>query len=143
MYCNSVPFLKPCIGTVYGLPTLHPVSHYACPNDVVTFICHGMQASEISWIVEPQIPRMVPIKYTLAEHSVGIGQHLLKNLTNHFFASLTNVTNIEGEVADMTTSLTVVTDGLENGTNITCSTLTIDLKTPSSSSFLYMAGLVS
>ena len=100
-----------------------------------------MQASEISWIVEPHIPRMNPIKYTLAEHLVGIGQHLLKNLTNHFFASLTNITNIEGEVADMTTSLTVVTDGLENGTSITCSTLTIDFSICSSSSLVYIAGL--
>ena len=108
-----------------------------------------MQADEISWIVEPQIPRMVPIKYTLAGYLAAIGneQHLLMNSTNHFFASLTNVSKINFEegvlVADLTTSLTVVTDGLENGTNITCSTLTIDLKTPSSSSFLYMAGLVS
>ena len=83
---------------------------------------------------------MDPIKYTLVEHSVGIGQHLLRNRTNHFFASLTNVTNIEGEVADMTSSLTVVTDGLENGTNITCSTVTEDLSICSSSSLVYIAG---
>ena len=138
--CHSLKTMY--IGTVYGLPTLHPISHNACPNDVVTFICHGMQASEISWIVEPHTPRMYPIKYTLAEHSVGIAQHLLKNRTNHFFASLTNVTNIEGEVADMTSSLTVVTDGLENWTNITCSTVTEDLSICSSSSLVYIAGLV-
>ena len=84
---------------------------------------------------------MYPIKYTLAEHLAGIDQHLLRNRTNHFVASFTNVTNIEGEVADMTTNLTVVTDGLENGTNITCSTATEDLSICSSSSLVYIAGL--
>ena len=101
-----------------------------------------MQASEISWIVEPHIPRMNPIKYTLAAYSVGNEQHFLINRTNQFFAGLTNVTNMEEGVADMTTSLTVVTDGLKNGTNITCSMATKDFSICSSSSLVYIAGLV-
>ena len=128
------------VGVVYGLPTLHPSVHYACPNDVVTYTCRETQVYEINWIVEPHNPRMHPIRYTYNQHL------LLINRTNHFFASLTNVTNInimEERVADMTTSLTVVTDGLKNGTIITCLTVTGDLRVSSSSSSLYIAGLVS
>ena len=100
-----------------------------------------MQSYELIWIVEPHIPRTDPIRYTLVEYL----SNPLKNRTSHFFASLINVTNInmEERVADMTTSLTVVTNGLENGTNITCLTVTGDLKVSSSSSSLYIAGLVS
>ena len=136
---NLYHFLYICVGVDYGLPILHSSVHYACPNDVVTYTCQETQVYEINWIVEPHIPRMHPIRYTYNQHL------LLINRTDHFFASLTNVTNInmEGRVADMTTSLTVVTDGLENGTIITCLTVTGDLKVSSSSSSLYIAGLVS
>ena len=134
---NLYHFLYICVGVDYGLPTLGPSVLYVCSNDVVTYTCQETQVYEINWIVEPHIPRMDPIRYTYNQHP------LLINRTDHFFASLTKVTNIEGEVADMTTSLTVVTDGLENGTNITCLTVTGDLKVSISSSSLYIAGLVS
>ena len=90
---------------------------------------------------------MDPIKYVSAIYLLNSEtvQHFPMNRSNHFFASLTNITNYDTEerVADMTTSLTVVTDGLENGTIITCLTVDRDMRVSSSSSSLYIAGLVS
>ena len=90
---------------------------------------------------------MDPIKYVSAIYLLNSEtiQHFPMNRSNQFFASLTNITNYDTEegVADMTTSLTVVTDGLENGTIITCLAITGDLRVSSSSSSLYIAGLVS
>ena len=67
------------------------------------------------------------------------------NRTNHFYASLLNVTqyNMTTQLGDLTTNLIVITDGLENGTNITCRTTRIrnmiTLKSTSTST-IYISG---
>ena len=62
------------------------------------------------------------------------------NRENKFFATLTNSSRRNGAAADMTTSLLIITNGLENGTNITCRIGTNNFKTHLSSSILYFAG---
>ncbi|CAI8040824.1 hypothetical protein GBAR_LOCUS22700 [Geodia barretti] len=54
--------------TVWGQPTLYPLSIHACPNETVTYYCHGSQISVIAWEVPPYIPWQTHI----ADHAAGI-----------------------------------------------------------------------
>ncbi|CAI8040825.1 hypothetical protein GBAR_LOCUS22700, partial [Geodia barretti] len=60
-----------------------------------------------------------------------------------FFATLTNITRLNGSVADMTTSLMIITYGIQNKTTITCHVVTRDLQKPQSSSTLYLTAIPS
>ena len=66
----------------------------------------------------------------------------IEGANNHFFSKLTSIMfnsdNIN--VANITTTLTVVTSGLDNGTNITCVTYRGVTKSQSSS-ILRFAGI--
>ena len=67
------------------------------------------------------------------------------NRNKYLSATLVNITqrNMTAEMADLTTSLIVITDGLKNGTNITCQTFRIIngiLSVSRSTSTLYFAG---
>ncbi|CAI8025366.1 hypothetical protein GBAR_LOCUS14654 [Geodia barretti] len=61
---------------------------------------------------------------------------------NKFLVNLTNITRLNGSVADMTTSLMIITYGIQNETSINC----LVAKGGSvfhSSSTLYFAGIPS
>ena len=120
----------------WGQPTLYPLSIHACPNETVTYYCHGSQISVIAWVVPPYITWADPIQYA-AEILTAI--HM--NREDKFFATLTNITRLNGSVADMTTSLKIITYGIRNETTITCKVVTRDFQKPQSSSTLYLTGL--
>ena len=131
-------------GIFCGQPTLRPSTHYSCPNEIVTFTCHGSQVKNIQWIVEPCIPETDPIIFAVDQTTTSEGNEPL-NRTQVFSATLINVTNKSGNDtigwrADMTITLTVnTTDDVNNKTNITCRAQ-IGIDFFSNSAFLYIAG---
>ena len=98
---------------VWGQRTLHPLSIHACPNETVTYYCHGSQISVIVWVVPPYIPREDPIQYA-ADPPGGMAVAINMNREDKFFATLTNITRLNSSVADMTTSLMIITYGIQN-----------------------------
>ena len=121
-----------------------PPTFHVCPNEIVTYTCYDRQIVAMVWIAEPYITAFDPITYTASIAPLDLGSAPI-NHTNHFYASLLNVTqyNTTTQMGDLTTSLIVITDGLENGTNITCRTTRIrnmiTLKSTSTST-IYFSG---
>ena len=131
-------------GIFCGQLTLRPSTHYSCPNEIVTFTCHGSQVKNIHWIVEPYISETDSIIVAIGFTTSSEGNQPI-NRSQVFYATLINVTNKSGNytiglMADMTITLTVnTTDDVNNKTNVTCRTqIGIDLF--SNSAFLYFAG---
>ena len=131
-----------CAGTIIlcEQPILQPPTFHVCPNEIVTYTCYDRQIEAMDWIAEPYITAFDPIKYTASTAPLDLGSPPI-NRTNHFYASHLNITqyNMTTRSGDLTTSLTVITDGLENGTNITCQTTrTRKITSRSSSKLCYM-----
>ena len=122
------------LGFVCGQLTLEPGTDYYCPNETVTFTCSDSQIIIIIW----EVPDERSIRYVV-EQGLYIGQTF--NRTNRFSSIITNITNKNGRVADVTTKLTVDTYGLENGTCIKCKTYKSITSSETSSSLLYFPGL--
>ena len=122
------------IGFVCGQLILEPGTDYYCPNETVTFTCSDSQIIIIIW----EVPDEHSISYVV-EQGLQIGQTF--NRTNRFSSIITNITDINGSVADVTTKLTVDTYGLENGTSIKCITYKSTTSSETSSSLLYFPGL--
>ena len=122
---------------VFGQPTLNPLYYHVCPDENATFVCHASQVRVIMWEVKQYFTS--PMQY-FAEHLDRPDLTKPINRENKFFATLTNSSRRNGAAADMTTSLLIVTNGLENGTNITRRIGTNNFKTHLSSSILYFAG---
>ena len=122
---------------VFGQPTLNPLYYHVCPDENATFVCHASQVRVIVWEVKQYFTS--PMQY-FAEHLDRPDLTKPISRENKFFATLTNSSRRNGAAADMTTSLLIVTNGLENGTNITCRIGTNNFKTHLSSSILYFAG---
>ena len=122
---------------VFGQPTLNPLYYHVCPDENATFVCHASQVRVIVWEVKEYFTS--PMQY-FAEHLDRPDLTKPINRENKFFATLTNSSRRNGAAADMTTSLLIITNGLENGTNITCRIGTNNFKTHLSSSILYFAG---
>ena len=120
-------------GVLCEQPDLQPMTYYSCPDETVTFISYDQQVQKIKWIVEPYIPASDAIKYGANFGNADLNSPM--NRTDYLSARLTNITQRNGSVADMTTSLTVITHGLMNITTIVCES---DDKT--TSSVLYLAG---
>ena len=98
------------------------------------------------WIAEPYITAFDPIKYAASTAHLHLGLPPI-NHTDHFYTSLLNFThyNTTTQMGDLTTSLRVITDGLENGTNIIilCRTTRIRnmiISKSTSTSTIYFAG---
>ena len=135
-----------CAGTIISCeqPILQPPTLHVCPNEIVTYTCYDRQIVAMVWIAEPYITAFDPITYTASTAPLDLGSAPI-NYTNHFSASLINITqyNTTTGWGDLTTSLIVITDGLENGTNITCQTTRIrnmiTLKSTSTST-IYFSG---
>ena len=120
-------YYSACAGTIIlcEQPILQPPTFHVCPNEIVTYTCYDRQIEAMDWIAGPYITAFDPIKYTASTAPLDLGSPPI-NHTNHFYASLLNITqyNMTTRSGDLTTSLIVITDGLENGTNITCQTHT-------------------
>ena len=86
------------LGFVCGQLTLEPGTDYYCPNETVTFTCSAGQLIFIIW----EVPHERSIEY-IVEQGLYIG--LTINRTNRFSSIITNITDINGHVADVTTKL--------------------------------------
>ena len=118
-------------------PTLEPPTGLFCPEVNVTYTCHDSLVTAMSWFAEPYFSGNQGIKYA----PVSITDETMKK-GDYFFSKATNFSvNFETEKFEIVmTTLTVVTGGLENGTNITCLTTRGGGLKLVSSSLLYFAG---
>ena len=123
-------------GSVSGQPNLEPPTGYFCPNVNVTYTCHDSNVSSMTWYAEPYISRSLGIQY-----APGFTSNESMKKYDSFYAQAINFSvDIETEMfISVTTILTVITSGIENGTNITCLTYRGGYPLVSSS-ILYFAG---
>ena len=140
--CVIVIFIV--IGCVCGEPDLQPGTLYACPNETINYTCYNQQIIAMDWIAEPYIPANDPIKFAAVVAPLDLNSPPIDRV-DHFYASLINFTNynMTTQIGDLTASLMVITNGLENGTNITCQTTSrrnMILSMSTSTSTLYFAG---
>ena len=130
-------------GNVSGQPTLEPPTGHFCPNVNVTYTCHDSQVELMSWSAKHYISGNDVINYSpgfiYANNETMI---LIEGTDNHFFSSLTSImfNRHDVTVANITTTLRVITSGLDNGTNITCE-ICRGIKRSQSSSILYFVGM--
>ncbi|CAI8040829.1 hypothetical protein GBAR_LOCUS22704 [Geodia barretti] len=103
----------------HGQPTLDPPTGYFCPDVNVTYTCHDSNVTTMTWYAEPHISGP-GILYVPGYTSESMKKY------DGFYAQITNFSeDIETEkFISVTTILTVITSGIENGngTNITCVT---------------------
>ena len=103
----------------HGQPTLVPPTGYFCPNANVTYTCHDSNVTTMTWHAEPYISRSLGIQY-----APGFTSNESMKKDDSFY---TQATNFSEDIAtekfiSVTTILTVIASGIENGTNITCLT---------------------
>ena len=120
----------------HGQPTLEPPTDYFCPDVNVTYTCHDSNVSSMTWHAEPHISRSLGIQY-----APGFTSNESMKKYDSFYSQATNFSvDIEtGKFISVTTILTVIASGIENGTNITCLTYRGGYPLVSSS-ILYFAG---
>ena len=105
-----------CAG-IHGQPTLEPPTGYFCPNVNVTYTCHDSNVTTMAWYAEPHIPKNQGIQY-----APGFTSNESMKKDDSFYSQATNFSMEAGRFVSVTTILTVITSGIENGTNITCLT---------------------
>ena len=103
-----------------GEPALQPLSFHSCPNESATFTCSDSQVSVMKWEVEPHT--MADLSYVASQLMADPGL-LTMNSTDNVLHSTIVFDRIDENFANMTSTLTVATSGLRNGTNVTCVTL--------------------
>ena len=126
------------IGSESRQPSLEPPTGFFCPDVNLTYTCHDDQVDLMSWSAEPYFTRNYSpgLIYVNNESVVFV-----EGTNNNFTSSLTIVYNSNNiDVANITTTLTVITRGLGNGTNITCLTYR-RVEKSQSFSILYFAGI--
>ena len=118
-------------------PTLEPPTGHFCPEVNVTYTCHDSLVTTMTWFAEPYFSANQGIKY-----APGFTTDETMKKGGYFYSKATNfsVDMEEKTFLSVTTTLTVITSGLENGTNITCLTTRGGGLKLVSSSILYFAG---
>ena len=123
---------------MFGQPTLLHTS-YACPNETVAFTCSDSQIVAVQWKLGMYIEQGADQLTFISSDLVGTQAIIHMDM---IFANLSEVTRRNGSVADITTTLTIITHGLLNKTNISCITSTANNAIMSSSSCVfYFAGI--
>ncbi|CAI8001988.1 hypothetical protein GBAR_LOCUS3295, partial [Geodia barretti] len=118
----------------HGQPSLVPPTGYFCPNVNVTYTCHDSNVTSMTWFAEN---RNRGISYVPAFTS----NESMKKYDSFYTQATSFSVDIETEkFISVTTILTVITSGIENGTNITCVTYRGGYPLVSSS-ILYFADL--
>ena len=132
----------PAASTDYctGESTLQPLTHHSCPNESVTFTCSCSQVISVTWEVKPYTDTDSSIAYipSLINGSVP---RSVNSSDNNFLSELIYFSRINKRVANMTTSLTVRTAGVRNGTNVTCGAEVMAGKTCRINATIYFTGL--
>ena len=130
---------------VSGQPALEPPTSQFCPDINVTYTCNDDQVDLMSWLAEPYISGNDVINYSPGLiYASNSSMVFIEGANDQFFSSLMSImfnsNNIN--VANITTTLTAITSGLDNGTNMTCVTYRGVTKSQSSS-ILYFASMVA
>ena len=85
----------------------------ACPHTNITLTCTATQVSALSWVALPGLSGLIQF---VPDDIEGVSR-----LTQGAFTlTLVEVANSMGATADLTSTLDVVVDGIENGTNVIC-----------------------
>ena len=105
-----------------GEPALQPLSFHSCPNESATFTCSDSKVSFLTWKVEHYTPSDGHLSYA-AKLLKADTELLTLNSTDNVFHSTLVFDQIDENFANMTSTLTVSTSGVRNGTNVTCTTL--------------------
>ena len=88
-----------------GKPTLRPASVHTCPNETVTFTCHDTQIVAIAWELDMYIKNTGLLTFSFSQ---PVGSHGVAHM-GMISANLSEVTRRNGTVADITTTLTIIT----------------------------------
>ena len=141
LLCEILLSVAGCIGSVSGKLTLEPPTGFFCPDVNVTYTCHDDQVDLMSWFAKPYFTEndilYSPGLIYVNNESVVFIEGTNKNSISSLMTIVYNSDNID--VANITTTLTVITRGLGNGTNITYLT-NRRLNRLQSFSILYFAG---
>ena len=141
LLCEILLSVAGCIGSVSGKLTLEPPTGFFCPDVNVTYTCHDDQVDLMTWSAKPYFTEndilYSPGLIYVNNESVVFIEGTNKNFISSLMTIVYNSDNIE--VANITTTLTVITRGLGNATNITCLT-NRRLNISQSFSLLYFAG---
>ena len=101
---------------VSNKPILESPTTFFCPNVNVTYTCHATNVDLMSWTAYP---------YFYGNGRVPYGPGLtntLRKISDNFYTEATNVNEdlVNEKFVEVATVLTVITSGLQNGTNISC-----------------------
>ena len=107
----------------------------------MTFTCSESNLTVIKWKVEPYTED-IDLRYAPLFMIEDPGMLMIESIDGVLLAKLVNFTRINEKSANMTTTLTVATSGVTNGTNITCITIA-GSETSSMNAAIYFAGLLS
>ena len=89
----------------------------ACPDTNITLTCTTTQVTALIWSAEPGLSGLIQF---VPDDIDGISR-----LTEGAFTlTLVEVANRMGNRADLTSTLDVMVDGIEDGTNVTCKIFT-------------------
>ena len=85
----------------------------ACPNSNVTLICMVTQRPTLRWEAVPGLSEQFFISQDIDRDRVTL-------IEGPFTLTLVNVSQPSGGLADLTSTLEVMVDDIDDGTNITC-----------------------
>ena len=103
----------------------------------MTFTCHDSQIVAVQWKLDSYIEQGAHLTF-ISTYPIGFEAVAHMGMIS---ANLSEVTNKNGSVADITTTLTIITHGLLNRTNISCLTAKEDNSIFKSSSAFFFAGM--
>ena len=99
-----------------GQLTVQPTLIYKCPNETVSFTCTGRQIMSLAWIMEPYFDESDGFSY-IVDFVVQMTVETSFRHTRYISSNVTNITEVNGSRADMTT---IKPFNVNNGTIITC-----------------------
>ena len=102
----------------------------------MTFTCRGSQIVAVQWKLDSYIEHTEMLSFSFSQ---DVGDEIVTYM-DMISVKLSEVTNKNGSVADIATTLKITTHGLLNRTNISCAAVGGDNMASKSSSILYLVG---
>ena len=98
----------------HGQPILEPPTGHFCPNINVTYTCRDSQVTVMTWFAEPYFSGNRGIQYA----AVSINDTRNKGDSFYMRATSFSVDVETDKFVSVTTILTVITRGIENGYHV-------------------------
>ena len=92
----------------------------ACPHTNITLTCTATQVTALIWSAQPGLPGLI-------QFVPGDIEGVSRLTQGAFTLTLVDVANRMDTVADLTSTMDVMVDGIENGTNIICQIFTNEI----------------